>query len=262
MMLSKAMKFTQFAAAVLAAGVISFSGQALASGGGGLNDAVGNDVADTASLQRGVRNYVNYCMGCHSMQYVRFNSIGQDLGLTDEQLINNLMFAAEKVSDPITIAMPADDAQKWFGQAPPDLSLIARSRGGDYLYNFLRAFYLDESRPNGVNNLILENASMPHVLWELQGTQRAIFDEVEYATDADGKALTRLEFSGFEQVTPGKLSPEEYDMFVRDLVNFLDYAGAPEQLERTYLGVWVILFLLVFLFFSYLLKEEIWKDVK
>ena len=177
--------------------------------------------------------------------------------MTDEQLINNLMFAADKVSDPMQIAMPADLAEGWFGLAPPDLSLIARSRGADYLYNFLRAFYIDETRPSGVNNLVLPNASMPHVLWELQGTQRAIFDEVEYAPGA-----TRLEFAGFEQVTAGKLSPEEYDMFVRDLVNFLDYAGAPEQLERTYIGIWVILFLLVFLLFSYLLKDEIWKDVK
>lgn len=258
MSFSKAMRFNKFVYGLLAVAMIGLSaGVQAAGGGGGLHDSVGNDVADTASLQRGVGNYVNYCMGCHSMQYVRYNSIGEDLGLTDEQLINNLMFSAEKTTDLMTIAMPPESAEQWFGQAPPDLSLIARSRGADYLYNFLRGFYLDESSPTGVNNLLLPNASMPHVLWELQGTQRAIFEEVEYAPD-----VTRVEFVGFEQVTPGKLTPEEYDMFVRDLVNFLDYAGAPEQLERTYLGIWVILFLLVFLFFSYLLKNEIWKDIK
>ncbi len=258
MSFSKSMKFNKFTYALVAVAMMALSGGVQASGGGsGLNDSVGNDVADTASLQRGVRNYVNYCMGCHSMQYVRFNRVGEDLGLTDEQLINNLMFSAERTSDLMEIAMPPKNAEAWFGQAPPDLSLIARSKGTDYLYNFLRAFYLDESRSSGVNNLVLENASMPHVLWELQGTQRAIFDEVEYA---DG--LTRMEFAGFEQVTEGKLSPEEYDAFVRDLVNFLDYAGAPEQLERAHLGIWVIIFLLFFLLLSYLLKDEIWKDVK
>jgi len=242
--------------ALIALLVVSTGAQA-AGGGSALNDAAGNDVADTASLQRGVRNYVNYCMGCHSMQYVRYNSVGEDLGLTDEQLINNLMFAVDKTSDPMEIAMPAESAEKWFGQAPPDLSLIARSKGADYLYNFLRAFYLDETKATGTNNLVLAGASMPHVLWELQGTQRAIFDEVEYAP-----GQTRMVFSHFEQVAPGKLSAEEYDAFVRDLVNFLDYAGSPEQLERTHLGIWVIVFLLVFLFFSYLLKNEIWKDVE
>jgi ubiquinol-cytochrome c reductase cytochrome c1 subunit len=257
MIKSGTMTFSQLVLSMLCVALLGVSGAALAAGGAGLNDPAGNDVADTASLQRGVRNYVNYCMGCHSMQYVRYNSIGEDLELTDDQLINNLMFAADKVSDPMQIAMPAESAEIWFGLAPPDLSLIARSRGANYLYNYMRAFYLDESRPIGVNNLLLPNASMPHVLWELQGTQRAIFDEVEYAP-----GMTRLQFAGFEQVTPGELSPEEYDMFVRDLVNFLDYAGAPEQLQRNYIGIWVILFLLVFLLFSYLLKEEIWKDVK
>ena len=257
MSFSKAMKFNKFVYALVAVAMMALSAGVQAAGGGGLHDSVGNDVADTASLQRGVRNYVNYCMGCHSMQYVRYNSVGEDLGLTDEQLINNLMFSAERTTDLMTIAMPPESAEQWFGQTPPDLSLIARSLGADYLYNFLRGFYLDESSPTGVNNLLLPNASMPHVLWELQGTQRAIFDEVEYAP-----GFTRVEFVGFEQVTPGKLTPEEYDMFVRDLVNFLDYAGAPEQLERTYLGIWVILFLLVFLLLSYLLKNEIWKDVK
>jgi len=231
---------------------------AQASGGGSpLHDKAGNDVADIASLQRGAKNYVNYCLGCHSMQYVRFNRLGEDLGLTDEQLQSNLMFTADKTQEPMSIAMPPKSAEAWFGQTPPDLSLISRSKGTDYLYNFLRGFYIDESKATGVNNLVLQGASMPHVLWELQGMRRAIFDEVEVSA-----GQTRMEFSGFEQVTKGKLNEAEYDQFVRDLVNFLDYAGSPEQLERTHLGIWVIIFLLVFLLFAYLLKVEYWKDVE
>jgi len=211
-----------------------------------------SDISNTASLQRGARNFVNYCMGCHSAQYVRYSRVGEDLGISEDQLVNNLMFAADKPFETMQIAMPSDDAQQWFGQAPPDLSLIARSRGTDYLYTFLRSFYIDESRAIGVNNVVLPNASMPHVLWELQGLQRAIFEE-----DESGHETVR-----FEQVVPGKLSAEEYDAFVRDTVNFLDYMGEPVQLKRQRLGIWVLLFLLVFGILSYLLKNEIWKDVK
>ena len=248
---------TTFIRGALAVAALVFVSAAQAAGGGSpLHDKAGNDVADKASLQRGVAAYVNYCMGCHSMQYVRFNRLGEDLGLTDDQLLNNLMFAAEKTQEPMDIAMPSANAERWFGQAPPDLSLISRSKGTDYLYNFLRGFYIDETKTTGMNNLVLENASMPHVLWELQGLRRAVFDEVEYT-----QGQTRMEFAGFEQVTEGKLTDEEYDLFVRDLVNFLDYAGSPEQLERVHLGIWVIAFLLVLLLFSYLLKVEYWKDV-
>lgn len=212
----------------------------------------GNDVSNIASLQRGARNFVNFCMGCHSAQYVRYNRLAADLGISEDQMIDNLMFAAEKPQETMTIAMPERDALDWFGQVPPDLSLVARSRGTDYLYTFLKTFYLEPGRPTGVNNLVLANASMPHVLWELQGEQRLIKE-----TDAEGHTMQRLEL-----VRPGRLSPEEYDQFVRDLVNFLDYVGEPMQLERMRLGGWVIAFLLVFGLFAYLLKEEIWKDVK
>ncbi|UCG73128.1 MAG: cytochrome c1 [Chromatiales bacterium] len=212
----------------------------------------GNDVSNIASLQRGARNFVNFCMGCHSAQYVRYNRLAEDLGLSEDQVIDNLMFAAEKPQETMTIAMPEQDAQGWFGQAPPDLSLIARSRGPDYLYTFLKTFYLEPGSPTGVNNLVLANASMPHVLWELQGEQRLIEE-----TDDEGHRVQRL-----EMVRPGRLSPDEYDQFVRDIVNFLDYVGEPMQRERIRLGGWVIAFLLVFGLFSYLLKEEIWKDIK
>jgi ubiquinol-cytochrome c reductase cytochrome c1 subunit len=222
---------------------------------GGATEHARNDVDNVASLQRGARNFVNFCSGCHSAQYVRYNRLAQDLHISDAQLTSNLMFAADKPQETMTIAMRAEDARRWFGQAPPDLSLIARARGPDYLYGFLRGFYVDPTRPTGVNNTMLPNAAMPHVLWELQGPQEAVFVD-EKQGDATLKTLKEL-----RQISPGKLSPEEYDQFVRDLVNFLAYIGEPMQLERQRLGFWVLAFLLVFGVLAYLLKQEIWKDV-
>jgi len=230
---------------------------AVASTGGALSGHANNDVGNVASLQRGARNFVNYCSGCHSAQYVRYNRLAEDLQISEQQLIANLMFSAQKPTETMTIAMRADDAKRWFGVAPPDLSLIARNRGVDYLYNFLRGFYLDPSRPTGVNNMMLPNAAMPHVLWELQGAREAVFVE-----EGIGEGATHKVFKEFRQVTPGSLSAEEYDQFVRDIVDFLAYVGEPMQLERQRLGVWVLAFLLVFGVFAYLLKQEIWKDVK
>lgn len=247
-------------AAVLA--VAFMPALSLAAGGGGAAMQSANiDVGNLASLQRGARNFVNYCMGCHSAQYVRYNRVARDIGISEDQLIDNLMFAADKPHDTMNIAMPARDAQRWFGQAPPDLSLMARSRGTDYLYSFLKAFYVDESRSLGVNNAVLENASMPHVLWELQGLQKAIYED-HTETDADGNEITRTEFAGFELIEPGKLTEEEYDQFVVDLVTFLDYIGEPMQLERQRIGYWVLAYLLVFGVLAYFLKAEIWKDIK
>ncbi|MEO0997466.1 MAG: cytochrome c1 [Pseudomonadota bacterium] len=231
---------------------------ALAAGGASpVNDPAMNDVGNTDSLQRGARNFMNYCAGCHSAKYVRYNTLADGLDLTEEQVIDNLMFTGEKIHDTINVAMPADSAERWFGVTPPDLSLIARSRGTDYIYNFLRTFYLDDSRPAGVNNLVLDATAMPHVLWELQGLKRAVYEE---EPDASGKSHTV--FKGFETVTEGALSAEEYDRFVRDTVNFLDYISEPMQLERRVIGVWVLMFLVVFLVIAYLLKKEIWKDVR
>lgn len=229
--------------------------------GGIALEAAGNDVSDIASLQRGARNFVNYCMGCHAAKYIRFNKLQKDLRLTEEQVLENLMFSAKKTDETMTIAMPADDAARWFGQAPPDLTLVARSRGTDWIYTFLKTFYLDESTMTGTNNLVLPNASMPHVLWELQGLQEAIFVE-EVSVSSDGKETTTEHFESFTVTSAGSMTAEEYDQFVRDLVNFLDWAATPEQVERRKLGIWVILFLIVFLIFAYLLKVEIWKDVK
>lgn len=213
-----------------------------------------NNIANTASLQRGAKYFVNYCLGCHSAQYVRYNRLAADLQLTEDQLIENIMFTGEQPFDTMEIAMRPEDAVRWFGIAPPDLSLIARSRGTDYLYTFLRSFYADPSSPTGADNLVLPGTAMPHVLWELQGVQTPV-----YGTDAEhGGAEV---FQGFEVVRPGSLSAAEFDQVVRDIVNFLDYIGEPMQRERQALGIRVIAFLLVFLLIAYLLKNEIWKDV-
>ena len=223
-------------------------------GEGGLHmDPANTDVGDTAALQRGAKYFVNYCLGCHSAQYVRYNRLGTDLGLTEAQLVENIMFTGERPFDTMTNAMNPVDAARWFGVAPPDLSLIARSRGTDFLYNFLRGFYRDDSALSGSNNLWLANTAMPHVLWELQGTRDAVFIEPEEF----GLPI----FEHFEPVSPGTLSEEEYDELVRDIVTFLDYIGEPMQLERRALGVRVIGFLLIFLLISYMLKREVWRDV-
>lgn len=217
-----------------------------------------NDVSNTASLQRGARNFVNYCLGCHSAKYVRYNRLAKDLGLTEAQVMENLMFTGERPHDTMKITMPPLDAERWFGRTPPDLSLMARARGTDYIYTFLKSFYLDPSRPNGTNNLVLPMTSMPHVLWELQGYQEA---EYEGRSDAEGNAVHK-EFKGFKIAQKGSMTPEEFDQFVRDTVNFLDYIAEPMQLERRNLGLRVLGFLLVFFLFAYFLKKEYWKDVK
>lgn len=218
-------------------------------------DAANNDLSNTASLQRGAKYFVNYCSGCHSLKYVRFNRVGEDLGLTKSEL-QLIMFTADKDTAMMTIPMAPSDANAWFGRTPPDLSLVARSRGADYLYTYLRTFYLDPSRDAGTNNLVLKNAAMPDPLWQLQGYQKAVFKMVK---DADGNA--HKEFEKFEQVEPGRLTPKQFDGVVRDIVNFLVYVGEPAQLKRRSLGIEVFLFLLVFFGFAYFLKKEFWRDV-
>jgi ubiquinol-cytochrome c reductase cytochrome c1 subunit len=218
-------------------------------------EEAGNSVDNTPSLQRGARYFVNYCLGCHSAQYVRYNRLAEDLQLTENQLLENLMFTGQRPLDTMSIAMDPVDANRWFGVTPPDLSLIARSRGTDYLYTFLRSFYVDESSPTGVDNIVLPGTAMPHVLWELQGVQHA----VEVQDPEHPEAAPHLEL---ELVTPGSLTEDEFDDAVRDIVNFLDYIGEPMQLERQRLGIRVIAFLLVLLLISYFLKKEIWKDVE
>ena len=215
------------------------------------------DPSNIASLQRGARNFMNYCSGCHGAQYVRYNTIGKALELSEEQLIENLMFNADKAFETIKASMPSDDAKRWYGVAPPDLSLTARSKGVDYIYNFLKGFYVEEQSPTGVNNLVLAGTSMPHVLWELQGYQTAKFS----SHDNDDGSVTKS-FDGFEIMSPGALDAEDYDEFVRDTVNFLAYISEPVRSDRRKLGVWVLMFLIFFYILASMLKKQIWKDVK
>jgi ubiquinol-cytochrome c reductase cytochrome c1 subunit len=224
---------------------------ALAAGDAALEHA-DNDVTDINSLQRGARNFMNYCAGCHSAKYVRFNTLARDLDLTEAQMLDNLMFNADKTFETIEASMSDDDAARWFGQAPPDMSLMARARTPDYVYNFLKGFYLDPDSPSGVDNRILGGTSMPHVLWELQGYQSAVFTEDEHRATV---------FSHFEPATNGSMSPGEFDNFVRDTVNFLEYISEPVSSKRRELGVWVLLFLGLFWIIASMLKKQIWKDV-
>ena len=239
------------------AGVLILLGatQSFAAGGAALEHA-DIEPGNTASLQRGARNFMNYCSGCHSAKYVRYSTIGEDLELSDEQLSENLMFNAEKTFETIKVSMPEAAAGRWFGVAPPDLSLIGRSKGADYIYSFLKGFYVQTESPTGVDNTVLAGTSMPHVLWELQGYQKAIFSE-----HTEG-GVTSKHFEGFEPLTEGSLDAEAYDEFVRDTVNFLVYIAEPIRSERRTLGVWVLMYLIFFWIIAVMLKKQIWKDVK
>lgn len=250
--------FHKLVLGVVGVSALAWSAVGAAAEGGAALQLARNDVANIASLQRGARNFVNYCSGCHSAKYVRYSRLAEDLELSEKQVTDNLMFVGERIHDTIKIGMKPEDASHWFGTTPPDLSLIARSRGSDYIYSFLKSFYLDPSRPTGTNNLILPGTSMPHVLWELQGLQRAVYDG---ESDAEHNAVHK-KFKEFELAKQGSLSPQEYDQFVRDTVNFLDYIAEPMQLERRNLGMRVLAFLIVFFLFAYFLKKEFWKDVK
>jgi ubiquinol-cytochrome c reductase cytochrome c1 subunit len=216
-----------------------------------------NEVHNVASLQRGARNFVNYCLGCHTAKYVRYNRVAADIGLSEQMLIENLMFTGDSPHQTMTNGLDPDDARKWFGVTPPDLSLIARSRTPDYLYTFLKSFYVDPTKSTGMNNLVLPGTAMPHVLWEQQGVQEAVW---EGHTDAQGNV--QKHFKEFRLATPGRMEPEQFDAFVRDTVNFLDYIGEPVQVKRQSLGFVVIAFLVFFTLLAYALKKEYWKDVK
>lgn len=215
----------------------------------------GYDLENQPSLQRGAKYFVNYCLGCHSLNYVRYQRVGADLGIGDEQMAS-LLFTAEKPTAMMTIAMDRYDGERWFGRSPPDLSLTARARGGDWIYNYLRSFYLDPKRPFGVNNLMLPGASMPHVLAELQGYQQA-----EFRAEFDIFGAEHQVFDRFVPVTQGKLSAEEYDALARDVANFLVYVSEPAQLKRMHLGFGVLFFLAVLFLLAFFLKREYWKDV-
>ena len=214
----------------------------------------GNDLGDRASLQRGAQLYMNYCSGCHALKYLRYSRMAQDLGLTEEEVMNNLNFTGSAIGDPIPVAMPKENAEKWFGKMPPDLSLIARVRGSDWVYTYLKSFYLDPTRPLGWNNTVFPNASMPNPLWEMQGLQHAVHGKPENPGEDPPVVGLKIE-------QPGNIDAGQYDQAVRDITNFLEYAGEPAALKRQKLGVWVILFLALLTFLAYLLKKEYWKDV-
>jgi ubiquinol-cytochrome c reductase cytochrome c1 subunit len=213
------------------------------------------DLSNETSLQRGAKTFVNYCLSCHSAAYMRYNRMGEDIGISDDVLKTNFMFGTDKVGDTMKIAMSASDAKIFFGVTPPDLSVIARSRGSDWLYSYFKTFYVDESRPFGVNNLTFKDVSMPHVLWKLQGIQR-----LTQSDHIDG-AHHIPSYENLELITPGSQTEEEYDQTVRDLVNFLVYVGEPIKLKRKKIGVWVMLYLFIFAIITYLLKKEYWRDV-
>ncbi|MCW8919189.1 MAG: cytochrome c1 [Gammaproteobacteria bacterium] len=228
----------------------------MAAGGGVHLEKANIDLRDNASLQRGAKLFVNYCLSCHSAAYQRYNRMGRDIGLSDEQVKEHLMLASDKLGETMTIAMPTADAKKWFGNPPPDLSVIARARGVDWLYTYFKTFYIDESRPFGVNNKVFPDVGMPHVLWELEGMKKAV---TRTDTDAEGNEHTVI--TGYEMVKPGSMNEAEYDQAARDLTAFLAYTGEPIQLKRQQIGVYVLIFLLFFFVVAYLLKKEYWKDV-
>ncbi len=246
---------------------LSLMGTAFASNSTLHLDKVHNDLQDKASLQRGAALYMNYCAGCHSLQYVRYKDLAKGIGIVDkkgnviEKLVqDNLNFISDKPNDPILVATPKVEGAKWFGVAPPDLSLVTRSRGKNWVYTYLKSFYEDPKRPWGVNNVVFPDVGMPHILLTLQGTQVPVYKDVTI-TDDQGNKIEKKVISHLELKQPGALSAQDYDKAMVDLVNFLDYVGEPHKLERQRLGVWVILFLVVLTLFAYLLKREYWKDV-
>ena len=224
-----------------------------ASGGAGVEHS-GANIEDTASLQRGAKWYVNYCFGCHTLSYQRYNRLAEDLDLTEEMVMQNLVYSNAKFGETMSIAMDPEQAEAWFGKTPPDLSLTGRSRGADWIYSYLRGFYQDES--GEWNNTLLPNAAMPHVLWRLQGIQTPV-----YRQETTDSGFTHEVIDHFEMTTAGTQSPEEFEETARDIAAFLDYVGEPAKLKRKGVGIWVILFLVLFTFIAYLLKVEYWRDI-
>lgn len=247
------MRKTQILLATLIAGMaMIMAPAAMASSAAGLAPA-NNSLSDTGSLQNGAKLYFNYCSGCHSLNLMRYSRIAEDLGLTEDQVMQNFNFSGVNFGERIPASMDPADGKLWFGAAPPDLSLMARAKGVDYIYNYLKSFYLDSSRPLGWNNTVFPNASMPNALWELQGIQTASF------TPAHGDEPAH--FEKFELHKAGSLNSEEFNQVARDIANFLEYAAEPAALQRTSVGIWVLLFLALFTLLAYFLKQEYWKDV-
>ena len=219
------------------------------------------NLTDNASLQRGARTFVNYCLSCHSAAYMRYNRL-TDIGLTEQQIKDNLLITTEKVGDTMVAAINPKEAKDWFGGNPPDLTVIARSRAGnggsgaDYLYTFLRTFYRDDTKATGWNNMVFPSVGMPHVLWELQGERGPVYEEVEH----HGEKVHA--FKGWQQLTPGTQTNLQYDQTVGDLVNYLQWMGEPAQRTRVRVGVWVLMFIALFILIAWRLNAAYWKDIK
>jgi ubiquinol-cytochrome c reductase cytochrome c1 subunit len=249
-------------ALMLALGLLS--GAQAAGGGAPLDKFPTDRVTNLPALQSGARLFVNYCLNCHSASYMRYNRM-RDIGLTDEQIKNNLMFAGKKVGDTMTVTLNPVQAKDWFGAAPPDLTVVARSRAGnggsgaDYLYTYLRTFYRDDTTVTGWNNLVFPSVAMPHVLWELQGQQRAVF---ETEKDPHDPSKTHHVFKGFEPLTAGTMTAAQYNEAVADLVAFMQWMAEPAEGTRVRLGVFVLLFLAVFTVIAWRLNAAYWKDIK
>jgi ubiquinol-cytochrome c reductase cytochrome c1 subunit len=245
---------TKFLATVLAATfALGFAATPARASEGAALPHSGTDLGDKASLQRGARDFMNYCSGCHSLQYLRYSRMAEDLGLSEDDVQANLNFTGTKAGEQVHVALTEAEATQFFGKMPPDLSVIARVRGSDWIYSYLKSFYLDESRPLGWNNKLFPNASMPNPLWELQGLQHAEYGEAGAGGERPVEKLLLAQ--------PGTQTPAQFDQTVRDITAFLEYAGEPAALKRQSLGVWVILFLAFFTFLAFLLKKEYWRDV-
>ena len=224
-------------------------------------DKAPNKTNDLAALQNGAKVFVNYCLNCHAAAFMRFNRL-KDIGLTEQQIKDNLLFPTDKVGETMKVSMDPKQAKEWFGGNPPDLTVIARSRSGekgtgaDYLYTYLRTYYPDDTKATGWNNLAYPNVAMPHVLWQLQGKRKPVYEVAE----EHGEEVHI--FKGWEQITPGTMTPEQYDQTVGDLVNYLQWMSEPAQNTRVRVGVWVLLFLSVLTFFTWRLNAAFWKDIK
>ncbi|MBL8521131.1 MAG: cytochrome c1 [Betaproteobacteria bacterium] len=241
---------------LLLALALGASVSALAAGGGVKLDTAPVNLQDQASLQRGARNFVNYCLNCHSAQFMRYGALTQ-IGLTEKQIADNLILTGAKVTDAMVTNLDANDAKEWLKSVPPDLTLVARSRGSDWLYTFLRGFYRDDKAPSGWNNTVFKATSMPHVLHDLQGTQAWVKAGERPGPDGKPEAVMKL---GIERA--GTMTAAEYDRFAADLVNFLTFMAEPARTQRTQLGLWVLSLLTLGFFISLWLKHEYWKDVK
>jgi len=230
---------------------------AMAAGGHGPELEPSNiDLKDKASLQRGAKYFTNYCMGCHSLQYMRYQRMAEDLGIPSDELQENLLFGDAKPTDMMTTALRSEDGVKWFGTQIPDLTLVTRWRSPDWVYSYLKSYYVDDTRPYGVNNLVFPDVGMPHPFVHLQGLQAPVYAEAHGDDHGGGGHVIDVKL-----VEPGLLTPQEYDEMVRDITNFLTYVGEPSKLERRQLGLYVLLFLGLLFILAYFLKREFWKDV-